>query len=136
MLTGRTRRQFKEHLESRNAHRANMWLLPYNRWGSHWALFIVDFVTEKIIHVDSLKCRPNSPDIIFIQQMIEAVTTPNIPMEWDRWQLGVSTSKTLQPDGYACATRVRFYAAVAAIGLSSSVDDSAMRSRIRLTIED
>ena len=89
----------------------------------------MDFVTQKIIHVDSLKCRPNSPDIIFIQQMIEAVTTSNIRMEWDRWQLGVSTSTTLQPDGYSCGTRVRFYAAVAATGLSSSFDDSAMRYR-------
>ena len=78
-----------------------MWLLPYIRSESHWTLFLVDFVTEKIIHVDSLKCRPNSPDIIFIQQMIEAVTTSNIRMEWDRWQLEVSTSTTLQPDGYS-----------------------------------
>ena len=95
----------------------------------------MDFVTEKIIHVGSLKCRPNSP-IIFIQQMIEAVTTSNIRMEWDRWQLGVSTSTTLQPDGYSCGTRVRFYAAVSATGLSSSFDDSAMHSQIRRTIED
>ena len=113
-----------------------MWLLPYNRWGSHWALFIVDFVTEKIIHVDSLKCRPNSLDIIFIQQMIEAVTTSYCRLKWDRWQLVVPASTPLQPHGYSCGASVCFYAAVAATGLSSSFDDSAMRTRIRRTIAD
>ena len=39
MMAGRTRKVIKERLEARNAHRASMWLLPYNRWQGHWALW-------------------------------------------------------------------------------------------------
>ena len=134
MMAGRTRKAIKERLEARNAHRASMWLLPYNRWQSHWALFVVDFVTKSIIHIDTMKQRPNNLDIVFVRRLIDSVSANDAPVNWTSWQLVVPSATPRQPDTYSCGTRVCYYAAVAATGLQCGFDDSEMRARIQRTV--
>ena len=45
---------------------ASLWLMPYNRWGIHWALYLVDLAAKTIIHIDTLGSAPNTTDVIFI----------------------------------------------------------------------
>ena len=137
MEAGRTNSVLKGNLRRGGAHVADMWLLPYNRWGNHWAIFIVSFSSQKIVHVDSTQSRPNSLDVAFVQMMIEAVSSKHTgnerEREWAAWQLVVPNTPR-QPDIFSCGTRACYCAAVAATGVDCAFEDGDMRDRIRRTI--
>ena len=123
MAVGRSSKQLHGRLRTRNADITSMWLMPYNRWTTHWALLIVDFTTQVIVHIDTLKTSPKPQDVLYIQQMMEAArptsTSDDRNKKWARWQLVVPDKTPLQDDSHFCGPRVCFYAEVAASGLDS-----------------
>ncbi|KAF0304754.1 hypothetical protein FJT64_023515 [Amphibalanus amphitrite] len=133
MMAGRTSAMLKAMLTAQGVHTADIWLLPYNRRGNHWAIYIVATKTNTIVHMDSWRenglGRPNRLDVAFIQRMLESAGIAD-QSSWGTWRLVDPKETPQQPDTFSCGPRVCFYAEVAATGCHRRFCDSSMRLRI------
>ena len=133
MKAGRTSAMLKAMLTAQGVHAADIWLLPYNRRGNHWAIYIVAVKAKTIVHMDSWRQnglgRPNRLDVVFIQRLLEAAGMAN-QTTWRTWRLVDPKETPQQPDTFSCGPRVCFYAEVAATGCHRRFCDSSMRVRI------
>ena len=121
----------RAHLEDEDLQQKTMWLVPYNRRGSHWALFVVLWRARRLLHLDCLLGAPAPNDTVAVQQLMQASAPTH---DWTGWLLVVPSSLPKQRDGYSCGPRVCWLSEMLVTGEKTPFDDQHMRERMRQRI--
>ena len=135
MGAGRATKTIRLCLQDANAHKAKVWLMPYHRHGNHWALFVVSFQHQVIVHLDGMHGNADAATVQHVQRLVETAiklhSGPRKPERcgwWSRWRLVNPACIPPQQDTYSCGTRVCFYAEIAATGaVTMPFNDQDMR---------
>ena len=123
-----------------DAEKAQVWLMPYNLNGLHWALVVVLLQARRIVHLDSLGLAPPSDvSLVHVQRLIKCAQTshgtPNV-MKWNGWALVTPKNTPLQRDSHSCGVHVCWHAraAATAVATAAPLDVPRMRQEIRRTL--
>ena len=123
-------------LQERGAAAAQVWIMPYNRSGIHWAQFIVFRAAKRIYHLDSFLFGAPADALRLVQLLLECVQPEASPIDWAEWDLVVPENTPLQEDGSSCGVHVCWHAraAATAVPTAAPLDVSSMRDEIRQTV--
>ena len=76
-------------LQERGAAAAQVWIMPYNRSGIHWAQFMVFRAAKRIFHLDSFLFGAPADALRLVQLLLECVQPEASPIDRADWDLVV-----------------------------------------------